>query len=73
MMSKAILFDLPTKAPRKAWSLNPWKCTATLSCTAKLNADYPLARLVLNYKGIDYETEWTAYPDIAPKFKAAYC
>ncbi|KAF1991367.1 hypothetical protein K402DRAFT_367884 [Aulographum hederae CBS 113979] len=27
-------------------------------------------RLVLNFKGIDYETEWTEYPDIAPKMKS---
>ncbi|QDS72629.1 hypothetical protein FKW77_002275 [Venturia effusa] len=27
-------------------------------------------RLLLNYKEIDYDTEWVEYPDIAPKFKA---
>jgi len=26
-------------------------------------------RLVLNYKGIPYKTEWTEYPDLEPKFK----
>lgn len=30
------------------------------------------ARLALNYKGIPYTTEWTEYPDIAPKFTALY-
>jgi hypothetical protein len=28
------------------------------------------ARMVLNYKKIDYTTEWVEYPDLAPKFKA---
>ncbi|KAF2691352.1 glutathione S-transferas-like protein [Lentithecium fluviatile CBS 122367] len=27
-------------------------------------------RMVLNYKGIVYKTEWVEYPDIAPTFKA---
>ncbi|KAK2031945.1 hypothetical protein LX32DRAFT_556201 [Colletotrichum zoysiae] len=26
-------------------------------------------RLALNYKGIDYETEWVEYPDIEPRLK----
>ncbi|KAK4135892.1 putative glutathione S-transferase [Trichocladium antarcticum] len=42
-----VLLDLPTKAPRSAWSLNPWR-----------------TRLVLNYKGLDYRTEWVEYHDI---------
>jgi hypothetical protein len=29
-----------------------------------------IARLVLNYKKIDYKTEWVEYPDLAPKLKA---
>lgn len=28
-----------------------------------------IARLVLNFKGLDYKTEWVEYPDVAPKFK----
>lgn len=28
------------------------------------------ARLVLNFKGIPYKTEWLEYPDIAPTFKS---
>ncbi|KIW01904.1 hypothetical protein, variant [Verruconis gallopava] len=27
-------------------------------------------RLSLNFKNLDYETEWIEYPDIAPKFKS---
>ncbi|PSN72789.1 hypothetical protein BS50DRAFT_568392 [Corynespora cassiicola Philippines] len=27
-------------------------------------------RLILNYKGIDYKTEWVEYPDLAPYFKS---
>ncbi|KAF2746428.1 hypothetical protein M011DRAFT_425067 [Sporormia fimetaria CBS 119925] len=25
--------------------------------------------MILNYKGIDYKSEWVEYPDLAPKFK----
>lgn len=28
------------------------------------------ARMVLNFKGIDYKTEWIEYPDLAPTFKS---
>ncbi|KAF2198653.1 hypothetical protein GQ43DRAFT_400414 [Delitschia confertaspora ATCC 74209] len=28
------------------------------------------ARMILNYKKIDYKTEWTEYPDVAPKLKS---
>ena len=28
------------------------------------------ARMILNYKNINYKTEWTEYPDLAPKFKS---
>ncbi|KAH6657020.1 putative glutathione S-transferase [Truncatella angustata] len=47
-----ILYDLPSQAPCKCWSLNPWK-----------------TRLLLNFKGLDYKTEWVEYPDIKPKFQ----
>ncbi|KAL6876827.1 hypothetical protein J3F83DRAFT_727218 [Trichoderma novae-zelandiae] len=46
------LFDLPSKEPNAAWSLNPWKI-----------------RLLLNYKGLDYKTEWLNYPEIAPRLR----
>ncbi|PMB64083.1 hypothetical protein BM221_009874 [Beauveria bassiana] len=49
MSEKIVLFDLPSKEPCVAWSLNPWK-----------------TRLLLNYKGLDYETKWVEYPDIKP-------
>jgi hypothetical protein len=29
-----------------------------------------LARLILNYKGIDYKTEWVEFPDVEPKMKS---
>lgn len=44
-----VLFDLPSRPPRAAWSLNPWK-----------------TRFLLNFKGLDYKTEWLEYPDIKP-------
>merc|ERR1712072_206697 len=28
------------------------------------------SRIALNFKGLNYRTEWIEYPDIAPKFKA---
>ncbi|KAL6703278.1 hypothetical protein ACN47E_010066 [Coniothyrium glycines] len=27
-------------------------------------------RMILNYKGIDYQTDWVEYPDLAPKFES---
>ncbi|KAK4151060.1 hypothetical protein C8A00DRAFT_17488 [Chaetomidium leptoderma] len=47
-----VLFDIPTREPRRCWSLNPWK-----------------TRLVLNYKGLDYRTEWVEYPDIKARLE----
>ncbi|KAK3392777.1 hypothetical protein B0H63DRAFT_456588 [Podospora didyma] len=49
---KIIFFDIPTKAPRTAWSFNPWR-----------------TRFILNYKGLDYETEWLEYPEIKPRLQ----
>ncbi|KAJ6441429.1 thioredoxin-like protein [Purpureocillium lavendulum] len=43
------LYDLRSKGPNHAWSLNPWK-----------------TRLLLNYKGLDYTTQWVNYPEIKP-------
>ncbi|KAI0405885.1 putative glutathione S-transferase [Xylaria palmicola] len=50
--SKIVLFDIPSKDPNHAWSVNTWK-----------------TRLVLNYKGLDYETEWLEYPEIKPRLQ----
>ncbi|KAI1424488.1 putative glutathione S-transferase [Xylaria sp. FL1777] len=50
--SKIVLFDIPSKEPIHAWSLNTWR-----------------TRLVLNYKGLDYETEWLEYPEIRPRLQ----
>ncbi|KAK7430185.1 hypothetical protein QQZ08_003370 [Neonectria magnoliae] len=47
-----VLFDIPSKPPRAAWSLNPWK-----------------TRFLLNFKGLDYKTEWLDYPDIKPRLE----
>jgi len=42
--------------------------------TTRLNQKLTLAtaRLVLNYKNIEYVTMWTEYPEIAPTFKNVY-
>jgi hypothetical protein len=29
-------------------------------------------RLILNFKGVDYKTQWVEYPDIAPTWKELY-
>lgn len=34
------------------------------------STDNRTARLFLNYKGIDYETKWVEYPDVAPTMKS---
>ncbi|KAF1956230.1 hypothetical protein CC80DRAFT_472986 [Byssothecium circinans] len=52
-MTKVILYDIPTRAPAKSWSLNPLK-----------------TRMILNYKGIDYQTQWVEYPDLVATLKA---
>ncbi|KAK4693882.1 hypothetical protein P7C71_g3598, partial [Lecanoromycetidae sp. Uapishka_2] len=57
-MAEVILYDLPSKGHCAAWSYNP-STHQTFT-----------ARLVLNYKQIPYKTEWTEYPDIAPKLKS---
>ncbi|KAI1313977.1 putative glutathione S-transferase [Xylaria venustula] len=50
--SKIVFYDLPSKEPNHAWSLNTWR-----------------TRLVLNYKGLDYETKWLEYPEIKPELQ----
>jgi glutathione S-transferase len=51
---KVILYDIPAKDQGG----DCWS----------LNTWRP--RMVFNYMGIDYETEWVEYPDIAPKLKS---
>ncbi|KAK0641409.1 hypothetical protein B0T16DRAFT_419794 [Cercophora newfieldiana] len=46
-----ILFDIPSKPPRKSWSYNPWK-----------------TRMLLNYKGLKYHTEWVGTPRLILKY-----
>ena len=74
-MSEVILYDIPTKDPRRCWSYNPWKSSlyprALIAAESLRNADRCLtARLALNLKGIPYKTEWLEYPDIAPTLKS---
>jgi hypothetical protein len=86
MASQVILYDLPSQRGI-AWSLNPWKSDSGLIYFIESMLTL-LARMILNYKGIDYkvneqsrtltqvsntlQTEWIEYPDIAPKFKELY-
>ncbi|KAF5013141.1 hypothetical protein FDECE_861 [Fusarium decemcellulare] len=53
MADKILLFDLPSKDDG---------CSCWSLNTWKI-------RLALNYKGIDYETQWVEYPDIEPLLK----
>ncbi|KAK1831163.1 Maleylacetoacetate isomerase [Podospora conica] len=48
-----VLFDIPTKGPRRT----PWSYNPFK------------ARLLLNYKGIPFRTEWLEYPEIGPRLQ----
>ncbi|KAL1839244.1 hypothetical protein VTJ49DRAFT_1722 [Mycothermus thermophilus] len=52
MSEPIILFDIPSREPRRCWTLNPWK-----------------TRMLLNFKGLDYRTEWLEYPEIHPRLE----
>ncbi|KAI0467139.1 putative glutathione S-transferase [Xylaria cf. heliscus] len=52
--SKIILFDLPSKDPNDP---HAWSLNTWKT------------RLILNYKGLDYETEWLEYPEIRPRLE----
>lgn len=68
-MGKIVLYDLPSKKG-VAWSFNPWR---SMQCSLYLHKNQRLsliARMILNFKGLDYETQWVEYPDIAPTMKA---
>ncbi|KAI1424346.1 putative glutathione S-transferase [Xylaria sp. FL1777] len=51
--SKIVLFDLGSKGPKN----QTWSLNPWKT------------RLVLNYKGLDYETEWLEYPEIKPRLQ----
>ncbi|KAL8889401.1 MAG: hypothetical protein Q9215_003337 [Flavoplaca cf. flavocitrina] len=68
-----ILFDLPSKDQGGPWSPNTWKSTNTFPLPENLlTVLLPccLARLLLNYKGIPYTTQWIELDPIAPHFKS---
>lgn len=67
MSAQTILYDLPTKQ-NTAWSLNPWK--SKCGCVGRRRMLTTTARLILNFKGVDYKTEWVEFPDVEPKMKA---
>jgi hypothetical protein len=76
-MSTITLYDLPSRGDCACWSLNPWKSTSLPASPKNFFRRLTLrlqqtARFLLNYKSLPYKTEWTEYPDIAPKFKALY-
>lgn len=67
MASQTILYDLPSKRGT-SWSLNPWKSKHNLNESRAVLTR--AARLILNFKGIDYKTEWVEFPDVEPKMKS---
>ena len=69
-MSALVLYDLPSKGRCACWSLNPWKSTSAKHRDPENPTDNSAARLVLNYKGIGYETKWIEYPDVAPTMES---
>ncbi|KAL2270771.1 hypothetical protein VTJ83DRAFT_142 [Remersonia thermophila] len=52
MSEPIILFDIPSREPRRCWTPNPWK-----------------TRMLLNFKGLEYRTEWLEYPEIRPRLE----
>lgn len=66
-----VLFDLASRPPRSTWSLNPWK-SDTPPLDQNTQADKLTARLLLNYKGLNYRTEWLEYPEIQPRLQGQY-
>lgn len=63
-------FDIPSK-DGTPWSFNPWKSEGIPDLnvmTIKLTSD--LARFLLNYKGLDYKTEWVHSPSPNRKTQA---
>jgi hypothetical protein len=72
-MSTIILYDLPSRDPLHSWSLNPWKSMRhSVPTDPSQMLTLCTARLILNYKNIEYVTMWTEYPEIAPTFKNVY-
>jgi len=59
-----VLYDLPSKGRRSCWSLNPWKSKVISLYEEVTNSTQ--ARMLLNYKGLHYKTEWVEYPDLKP-------
>ena len=69
--NKIILYDVPCKTGNVCWSPNVWKSKFSMlfywySKTRTETYCDNLARIVLNYKNIPYETEWVDFPDIKP-------
>jgi hypothetical protein len=71
-MSSVTLYDIPGRDNRGGWSLNPWKSKVGFYPELHCTHSKKTARLALNFKGIEYDTEWLEYPNIAPVLKAKY-
>ena len=60
-----ILFDIPSKEPRRAWSFNVWRGERSDKTNGNPATIAYLApqtvRLLLNYKKIPYKTEWVCF------------
>jgi hypothetical protein len=72
-MPELTLFDIKSKDHCACWSPSVWKsmsCSSSQSCIENPLAYQRPARLVLNYKGLDYQTTWLEYPEIEPMLKA---
>jgi hypothetical protein len=78
-MSQIILYDLSSKGGNASWSINPLKCMfralygippTQWEIQSQTSANNLPARLVLNFKGLDYSTTWVEYSDIAQTLKS---
>lgn len=69
MADEILLFDMARKGGNNCWSPNVWKSRPSPTSPALLYLRSLSARLVLNYKGLPYTTEWLTHPEIESKLK----
>jgi hypothetical protein len=74
-MAQVVLYDNPSRfGTGTCWSPNVWKSEMhSVAVVFSLDTNViSLARLLLNFKGIDYRTEWLHGPDIEPTLASLY-
>jgi len=71
-MQPIILYDTPSKFPRKIWAPNPAKTRQVAQLDSPLLSSLMHAngRFCLSYKGLPYEVAWVEFKDIPSAMKA---